>query len=433
VHGHLQGRRAAERHLGGGRGSLEGLGLTRFYRWLAAIVAFGLALRALQTLLVAPWPPGFFNDEAYYNALAQLIAHGVGFVRPAEFLGDGLTLPTAERAPLFPLLLAGLAKLGLADGDLRLLGLLTGGGTIAVLGLLGRRVGGARAGLLAAGIAALYPTLIAADGALMTESLYGLLAALALLLAYRLLDAPTLGWALALGAILGLAAHARAEALLLTPLLLVPLLRRPGGLKTCAAVCVACALVLVPWTVRNWSEFDRPVLIATEGGETLAGANCEQVYYGEDIGNWRVSCVDFSGRGNEAAELNEAGRDGIRYAREHLGRVPIVAAARFARTWGLYRPFAVPEGRRAWVMHLGAGIYFLLIPLAVCGFVLLRRRHVPVWILMTPFITVTVTTLLAYGQIRFRHSAELSLVVLSAVALDRLLPSAAEAGTSARD
>ena len=267
----------------------------RFGPWLAAIVAVGVALRALQTLLVAPWPPGFFNDEAYYESLAQLIAHGVGFVRPAEFYRDGLSLPTAERAPLFPLALSGLAKLGVSGGDLRLLGLLTGGGTIAVLGLLGRRLAGERAGLLAAGIAALYPTLIAADGALMTESLYGVLAALALLLAYRLLDELTLGRALALGAVLGVAAHARAEALLLLPLLLVPLVRRRGGLKASAAVCVAFALVLVPWTARNWVEFDRPVLIATEGGETLAGANCEQVYYGKRTGTWEVSCVDFSG------------------------------------------------------------------------------------------------------------------------------------------
>jgi asparagine N-glycosylation enzyme membrane subunit Stt3 len=103
--------------------------------------------------------------------------------------------------------------------------------------------------------------------------------------------------------------------------------------------------------------------------------------------------------------------------------VPLVAAARVARTWGLWAPFAVPEGRRAWVQRLGAAIYYVLIPLAVYGLILLRRRKVPVWILLAPFVTVTLTALLAYGQIRFRHSAELSLVVLAAVALDRLLPS----------
>ena len=44
-----------------------------------------------------------------------------------------------------------------------------------IVALLGRRLAGERAGLIAAGIAAIYPTLIAADGALMSETLYGLL------------------------------------------------------------------------------------------------------------------------------------------------------------------------------------------------------------------------------------------------------------------
>jgi hypothetical protein len=400
-------------------------------------VVVGVGLRALQTLLIAPWPPGIFNDEAYYSTLARLVADGEGFVRPAEFYRDHISLPTAERAPLFTAFVAVLYKLGLAGGDGRLVGLFTGGGTIAALGLLGRRVAGARAGLLAAGIAALYPILIAADGAMMTESTYGVFAAFSMLVAYRLLDEPAsakqparpaahaspMGMALLLGALLGLAALARGEALLLLPLLLIPLLRRPGGLRIAAVTCAMFAVVLVPWTVRNWSAFDRPVLVATEGGETLAGANCEVTYYGERIGTWQYSCARFNGHGNEAKELNDVGHKGVRYARHHAGRVPLVMAARFARTWGLWEPFAVPEGRRAWVQRLGAGIYFVLIPLAVYGVLLLRRRRFPLLILLAPFITVTLTALLAYGQIRFRHSAELSLVVLAAVALDRLLPS----------
>jgi hypothetical protein len=242
-----------------------------------------------------------------------------------------------------------------------------------------------------------------------------------MLVAYRLLDKPALATAALLGALMGLAALARGEALLLLPLLLIPLLRRPGGVRIAAATCAMFVLVLVPWTVRNWSAFDRPVLVATEGGETLAGANCNVTYFGRRIGTWQYSCAQFDGRGNEAKELNDAGHRGVRYARRHAGRVPLVMAARFARTWGLWEPFAVPEGRRAWVQRLGAGVYFVLIPFAVYGALLLRRRRFPLLILLAPFITVTVTALLAYGQIRFRHSAELSLVVLAAVALDRLL------------
>jgi Dolichyl-phosphate-mannose-protein mannosyltransferase len=383
-----------------------------------------VGVRLAYTLLVAPWPPGIFNDEAYYSTLARLVADGEGFVRPAEFYRDGVALPTAERAPLFTALVAGLYELGFTGGDGRLVGLVTGGGTIAALGLLGRRLASPRAGLLAAGVAALYPTLIAADGAMMTESTYGVFAAWSMLAAYRLVDEPNAGRAIVVGGLVGLAALARAEALLLLPLLLVPLLRRPAGLRAAAVVVVVFAVVLTPWTIRNWSAFDRPVLIATEGGETLAGANCEVVYHGSRIGTWSFNCAQFDGSGNEAAELNAAGRRGVEYALDHVERVPLVMAARVGRTWGLWHPFAVPEGRSAWVQRIGEAIFYVLVALAAYGVVLLRRRGVAVWIVLAPFVTVTLTSLLAYGQIRFRHSAELSLVVLAAVAMDRVLPSA---------
>jgi 4-amino-4-deoxy-L-arabinose transferase-like glycosyltransferase len=387
--------------------------------WLAVIVALGIGIRVAHTLLVAPWPPTIFDDTAYYSSLAELIAHGKGFIRPAQWFANHLAVPTAERAPLYPFLLAGLAKLSVSADALRLLGAATGGGAIVAVGLLGRRVAGARAGLLAAGIAAAYPTLIAADGALMTESLYGLLAAFSLVAAYRLLDAPSIGRALVLGAVVGLAGLTRGEGLLLLPLLLVPLVRR-AGLRSAAVVCLMFAVVLAPWTVRNLIVFDRIVPVATEGGETLAGANCDSVYHGGKLGTWDVTCLKPFGRGNEAAELDKAGQEGVRYAVDHLGRVPLVMAARLGRTWGFYGPFQVPEGRSKWVMHLGVAIYFALLPLAAYGLVVLRRRRVGVWILLVPFVTATLTTLSGYGNLRFRHSAELSLVVLAAVALDGL-------------
>jgi hypothetical protein len=379
----------------------------------------GVVVRVAHTLLVAPWPPEIFNDEAYYNTLAELIARGEGFIRPAEFFADGLRIPTAERAPLFPLALAGLAELGIDGGDKRLLGAVTGGATIAVLGLLGRHLAGDRAGLLAAGLAALYPALIAADGALMTETLFATFAALTLLCAYRLVDAPATGRAVLLGVVAGLGALARAEALMLLPLVLLPVLRRPGGVRAAAVAALAFVVVLTPWTIRNYDVFDRPVLIATEGGETLAGANCEPMYFGPRIGTWSVLCVEFSGRGNEAVALNEEGRDGIEYALDHPGRLPLVGLVRLARSWGFYGPFDTPEGREPWVQSLGAALFWLLLPAAVFGLLTLRRRGVGIWIVATPFVTVTLTSLLAYGNVRFRHSAELSVVVLAAVAADQ--------------
>jgi 4-amino-4-deoxy-L-arabinose transferase-like glycosyltransferase len=290
--------------------------------------------------------------------------------------------------------------------------------------LLGRRLAGDRAGLLAAGIAAIYPTLIAADGALMSETLYGALVALSLLAAYRLLDAPSAGRALVLGAVSALAALTRGESLLLLPLVLIPVAwgRRAAGWRPAVVALVAFVVVLAPWTVRNWIVFDRPVAIATNSGTAVAGANCAETYAsGDRLGGWYPPCIKEHPGKNEAEHHAEALKDGVRYARDHSGRLPVVLAARFGRVWSVYKPFAIPEGRSVRVQKLGVLMFFVLAPLALWGVLLLRRRGEVTWILVAPFIIVAVTALTTYGNLRFREPAEICTVVLAAVALDEIV------------
>src|SRR5215210_7484415 len=101
--------------------------------------------------------------------------------------------------------------------------------------------------------------MVATDGALMSETLYGALIAATLLAAHRLLDRPGRWIALATGAAIGLAALTRSEALLLVPLLAWPAAVAGGsGWPLRAAVATAgCILVIAPWTVRNVVQFDR--------------------------------------------------------------------------------------------------------------------------------------------------------------------------------
>ncbi len=387
---------------------------------LLAIVAAGVAIRVLYTLLEAPWPPPTLDDQFYFSGLGKLLANGHGFIGPFNFYFHRTSLPTAEHPPLYPIVLAGLAKLGGTSPDAqRLAGSVFGAGTITTLGLLGRRLAGERAGLLAAGIAAIYPVLIAADGALMSESLFGLLVALSLLGAYRLVESPTAGRAVALGAVVGLAALTRGEALLLLPLILVPVLRRPAGVRAALATVLACAVVLTPWTVRNWIVFDQPVLIATDSGSAIGGANCYQTYYGDQLGGWQPNCLADS-PGNEAQHMDKLRRDGVRYAGHHLGRLPVVLAVRLARVWNLYDPLQTSEGRSPSVEKLGVLALLILAPLAVLGALILRRRRVGIWILLAPFVVVSITALVTYGNQRFREPADIALVILAAVALDTL-------------
>jgi asparagine N-glycosylation enzyme membrane subunit Stt3 len=71
--------------------------------------------------------------------------------------------------------------------------------------------------------------------------------------------------------------------------------------------------------------------------------------------------------------------------------------------------------------------------LAIGGVVIRIRRRASVWPLIVPAVVVTVGTLIAYGQTRFRVPAEPSIVVLAAFTLvalyDRVARSRSVAGT----
>jgi len=71
-----------------------------------------------------------------------------------------------------------------------------------------------------------------------------------------------------------------------------------------------------------------------------------------------------------------------------------------------------------WVIRLGFFMYFVLLPLAVVGAVLARRRHVPIYPLLAFPAVVVLSVLFTIGQTRYRAPAEISLVLLAAVAVE---------------
>jgi hypothetical protein len=258
---------------------------------------------------------------------------------------------------------------------------------------------------------------------------YALCVAIVLLCALRLRERPTGGRAAVLGAAIAAAALTRGEALLLLALVAVPVavLGRPraAGWRTAAIAAVACGVVLAPWLVRCWSAFGQPVLISTNVGGLLAGANCAPTYDASSalFGQWDLRCIPSAQEANEAREAARLRRQGIEYARDHAGRLPAVLAARLGRSFELYRPReqarqeAFFEGRDLRVEQAGVAMYYALAAFALVGLVSLRRRGEPWALLLAPFALVVFVTLISYGFTRFRVAAEPPLVVLAATGL----------------
>ncbi len=397
------------------------------------MAACGLLLRLVYVLVLSR---GLHDsgDSEFFHRLAGLIGAGRGFADPIGFSLTGSLRPTALHPPLYPLFLGGFSWLGAGSYlDQRVIGCVVGAAAIVAVGLLGRRVGGERVGLIAAALAAVYPTLIAADGAVMSESLYGLLVVLCLLASYRLSERPgAVGRAVIVGALIALAALTRAEALALLVLALAPAavigVRSGGGVgaawRPVAIGVLACLVVLAPWSARNWHAFGRPILVSNNSGTLLAGANCDATYHGSDLGSWNIRCVPLSPSTNEAVTAAAERRAGLSYVGDHAGRVPAVIAVRLLRTFDLYQPGREArraEGRSARVDLAGAIAFWLLAPVAVWGALLLRRRRQPLVLLLGPFGLAVATTVVGYGIPRFRHPADLALLVLAAVAYEQLL------------
>ena len=321
-----------------------------FAQTVALIVAGGVALRALVLLTIARHTVGI-GDWWFYHWQAGLIAHGQGFLDPFQLL-QGKAVPSAGHPPLYPLLLAGMTKIGLGSTlGHRSLGLALGAVNIVLIALIARRVAGERAGIVAAVIAAIYPIFVGADTDLMAETLYGPLIAGALLAALHLLDRPAARTAAVLGALIGLAALTRSEALLFLPLLAAPVAWRGGrsgrALRVGASIA-ACVLVLVPWAIRNATTFDRFVPISTNDATVVAGANCGSTYHGVDMGGWNIKCISPRSAGDESVQASIWRRGGVHYATHHLGRLAIT---------GSYSRSYVP----AFAFGAHAGVYALLI------------------------------------------------------------------------
>jgi 4-amino-4-deoxy-L-arabinose transferase-like glycosyltransferase len=415
---------------------------------LLAIALVALVVRVAFVLVVNPKLPDP-GDATAYHLLANNLADGRGYIRPFDFRILHVSRPTAEYPPLFPALLAVPSFLGAKSVDAQRVFLcFVGTGTVVLIGFLGRRVGGPLVGLIGAAVAALYPMLFLSEAVLMAESVYVLLVTAALLLAYRAADGPSPLRFAALGLVIGLSALTRAEGLFFAVVLVIPLALGIRSLATTrrlllAGVAVAVAvLVVVPWTIRNAVRLHAFVPISNNIGTAVDGANCDLTYSGSQIGLWRETFSEFGAsarrrpqaqacfegfdierRGfQEAAVANKHRSDGIRYARDHLSRAPLVVTVRELRTWGLYAPrqqidFESLEGRPKRWQGVGTVMYWVLLPLAVAGAFLLFRRRVRVWPLLSTVVVVAVTTALTYGQQRFRVAAEPSLVVLAAVSV----------------
>jgi 4-amino-4-deoxy-L-arabinose transferase-like glycosyltransferase len=423
---------------------------------IIAIVALGLRV---AWVLIARRDFALHGDDFFYHWQANALAEGRGFLNPFTWKALGRIEPSAAHPPLYSMYLSIFSWLGFTSALAhRLASCLLGAAAVVVVGLVGRKIAGDRAGLIAAAIAAVYPQLWINDGMLVSESMYILMIAVTLLFAYRLWQSHTWKDAVWLGVAIGLSSMTRPEAVFLVPLFGIPYLCSRYAtfgkrLLTVVIMGGVCLAVILPWWVRNLVEFEKPSFLATGNGVVLQVSNCDGTYSGQFLGYWDIKCLTGDAppeneqqrkilEGNSVpglaylhardprddSELDTAAREkAFAYIGDHLSRVPIVVAARVGRIWGVFRPeqdvnFDIFFERRGkWSSWAGAYMYYALLPFAVYGLVVMRKKRVPISPMIAIFAMVTFTVAAAMGITRYRVGADVALTILAGVAIDALI------------
>ena len=253
----------------------------RVRRLIVAAAIVGLGLRLAFGLLYWTGKP-LTHDEREYLALAQSVGEGRGFVYDTAH--ESGTAQQFGRAPAYPLFLATIGA-GSADATssparVKIAQSVVGAILVWLVGTIAARAAGGRAGVVAAGIAAIYPPLVWISAYVFSETLYSALALGAVLL----LDQATAradkegnaraGGAATLGAglLTGVAILVRPVMLFFLPLAALWLWRRRRA-SLAVALLVTAVAVVAPWTARNYRVYGRFVLVASEGGVTFWTGN----------------------------------------------------------------------------------------------------------------------------------------------------------------
>lgn len=439
-----------------------------FRRLLSFVVLAALVVRVVYAIVYDQSHAAPGGDAFYYHWQANAIAEGLGFVEPYGWKCSGLIDPSAAHPPLYSAYLALFSVLGGTSTLVhRLATVLAGSATVLLVGLAGREWRDARTGVVAAAIAAVAPFLWINDALLMSETIFGTTIALVVLASLRYRRAPSTkraGW---LGFSVALATLARAEAILLVPLLVLPLLvisfrqRRPvpdvsarPWLRHAGAAALCLLAALAPWTAYNLRRFERPVVVSTGLGSVLAVANCDETYSGRNLGVWWFPCgreVDHEhiGRdpGVQPVETGTVGsvsctsypdgldallgdeserelirrRAGVTYIREHTSDLVRVVPARVGRTFEVFRPAEsivyadFVEHRGEWTARAAQWSFFLLSVAGIAGFFRARRERLPLLEIVAMFALVVVTSIVTYGNVRFRLPFDVVLTMLAAL------------------
>jgi 4-amino-4-deoxy-L-arabinose transferase-like glycosyltransferase len=246
-------------------------------RFLILILLAALALR-VGYVLFFPWdiagrkfdPQAIYQDERRYDSVAMHLLAGEGF----ENYSDTITVVP----PVYPLFLASVyGAFGHSFTAVRLIQAIVSALTCVIVYHIGKGAFNKRVGRMATLLAVCYPFFFVWCRVLVTETLTAFLVSIGVLWLQRAAAEPSARNRIVAGCIWGAATLVRGNMLIFFPMIILWAALEFGvrrqALSIGGSIVVVAGLLLVPWTVRNYVKYRKPVLVASYGGFILYTAN----------------------------------------------------------------------------------------------------------------------------------------------------------------
>ena len=321
-------------------GNRPAAGIRLPWTWIAVLSVFIVALgvRLLAYHQMHAWPllekAEVLADTHYYDMMARQVAGGdlLGnhpyFLSPAYYYALGL----------------GYALFGAGAATALVLQCILGALTCVLAYAIGRKVFGPTAGWIAGGLLALYGYLVYQNLVLLPDSVILFLNLAALWVLIDLEQRLSSLRAFIGGALIGLAAAARANALLLVPAvgLFIWFAHRRAGRKrimACAALAAGCLLVVAPFTIRNYIVSKEFVLLTTTGGRNFwkgngPGATGSHRFLEKD--EWSQGLLQYLTGGQDAQVAIADSERLTSQTWSHIASHPVQTAGLWIKKLGLF-------------------------------------------------------------------------------------------------
>lgn len=386
---------------------------------VASVFVLALAVRllaiAFSQVLVEPG-----DDPSFYVRVAEGLAHGEGY-------HEGSLL--AFRPPLYPLFLSVFFKVFGEDLQIvRFAQAVLSAFTCVIVLRIGQRYFSSLVGIGTALFCAVYPELVHYAVQPWSETLFIFLVFATILSLWHWDGKHHYCWPVITGVLLGLAALTRSSGLFLVPAVIVWRIvhvRQSAPVLRHAVLCVAsCAIVIAPWTIRNYVRFAHFVPIDTNGGVNFFIGNNPKA---TGAFEWALPPGTVwnqpSPNGANEIQASKCGyEEGLRFNLEHPGRA---GGLLFRRCYYLLRPpywtISLTDGplktsaKVVWCMMYTfiAAASLLVAP------VYLARQWRRIALPMLAIVALSLPYLLTFGATRYRLPIEPFMCMISVYVLEK--------------